>query len=105
MLFTAGSLIGRGVGAFVGFHVLLFLFARAVSLLAMAVVKPFAPEYVGLWTSPTGFTFGLILSPDPTSIERLGWWIVPLGLLGSGLLILTTRRLLKSFLSLFRTEM
>ena len=102
MLLTAGSFIGRSIGAFIGFHVLLLLFSMAVALLLMALVKPFAPEYVGLWSSDDGITFGLILSPDPMSIERLGWWIVPLGLLGSGLLVIVTRRLLKAFLNVLR---
>lgn len=102
MLLAAGGLVGRGVLAFVGFHVFLFLFSTSVALVAMALVKPFAPEHVGLWITPPSFSFGVIARPDPTASEQLGWWIVPLGLFGGGLMFLATQRLLAAFLRLFR---
>lgn len=54
-----------------------------------ALVKPFAPDRVGLWWLPgsgqdgeLSLRIGFFTSPSPPQgTELLGWWIVPLGLM------------------------
>jgi hypothetical protein len=81
----------------IGFLVLIFsLFGyfAGVALLLCAVFKPLHPYAAGLWRLPNGeysLRKGFGVSP-PASLDVLGWWIVPVGLVaGCGLLILTTR--------------
>ena len=59
-------------------------YAFAGCWLATALVKPFAPDRVGLWLLPDP-TGDLSLSlgrhgPDVVGHDVLGWWIIPLGL-------------------------
>ena len=74
------SLVGYGIGA---------------SLVATAIIKPFAPEHAGLWVSGHGDTFSLnlgVMGSPVTGQELLGWWIIPIGVvLGALLLWLTWR--------------
>jgi hypothetical protein len=61
-----------------------------------AVLKPFHPATAGLWILPDGaadITYSLRLgfSSVPTGgREVLGWWIVPLGLVVGGALVIST---------------
>ncbi|HVO82355.1 MAG TPA: hypothetical protein VMT28_16615 [Terriglobales bacterium] len=82
--------------SFGGFWVLLFslvgyFLAGAFSLCAL--LKPLHPQTAGLWHLPDGDTYSLRLGFGPVPAggrEMLGWWIVPLGLIGgSGLALLT----------------
>ncbi len=80
LLMLLGSLVG---------------YALAASFSISALMKPFAPDSVGLWRlTESADSFSLKLGPGspPSGDELLGWWIVPLGLLiGAGLFLLTTR--------------
>lgn len=73
----------------------------AAGLLLSAVLKPFFPSNVGLWTSayPASLHIGFETGTPPAARELLGWWIVPFGLVaGAGLFLLTTlflRRMLR----------
>ena len=74
------SLIGYGVGA---------------SLVATALIKPFAPRHAGLWMSGHGDTFSLnlgVMGSPATGQELLGWWIIPIGVVLGGLLLWLTWR-------------
>ena len=73
-------------------------YAVGLLLLLWAVLKPLHPRTAGLWTSRDS-TGDLLISVHvwagnaaAGSRDLLGWWIVPLGLLaGGGLVMLTTR--------------
>jgi hypothetical protein len=60
----------------------------AGSLFMAALIKPFAPDRVGLWrlsSDEISLRLGLSATPPPPGQELLGFWIVPLGLmLGAG---------------------
>jgi hypothetical protein len=84
-----------------GFFVLLGSVAGyffGVTIILVALLKPFHPDTAGLWTwrDATGdLNFSLRLGFGSAPVlgrEVFGWWIVPIGLLaGCGFLIGTTR--------------
>ena len=87
----------------VGFFVFLgsvIGYALAGSLMWCAVLKPIYPATVGLWVSNRlgDVEYSLHLGfgvPAAGSREILGWWIIPIGLVGGyALLMLTTRHAL-----------
>jgi hypothetical protein len=62
------------------------------SLLLTAVTKPFIPDRVGLWRTEDDFSLHLGFAQPGPGIEMLGWWIVPIGLIGGAAgMWLTTR--------------
>ena len=63
------------------------------SLLLCAILKPFHPQTAGLWQIPDGVSLRLGFgTPPPGSVDLLGWWIVPIGLIvGVAAIALTTR--------------
>jgi hypothetical protein len=72
-----------------GFFVFLVSFTGygvAISLLATAAVKPFLPDHAGLWWTPDpefGHSLSLgVVFPNPGGQELLGWWIIPIGVVG-----------------------
>jgi hypothetical protein len=70
-------------------------FFGAVFIL-VAVLKPFHPHTAGLWLIPDGagdseISFRLGFGSVPVGKDLLGWWIVPIGwMAGGGLVMLTT---------------
>lgn len=68
-------------------------------LFICAVLKPFHPQTVGLWvlqdeTGDLALSFRLgAASPPAGAHELMGWWIVPIGLLVTFGLVMTTSRL------------
>ena len=93
-LFRWASLSVAGVFVFLGCF---FGYALSAVLMWCAVLKPIFPTTDGLWVSNPGndveISFHLGLgTPSVGSREVLGWWIVPIGLIGGyGLLMGTTR--------------
>lgn len=68
-------------GAFVLFA-LIAGYVVAASFVLAAVVKPFAPERVGLWRLPNGdvsLRLGFLEGPPAQATELLGWSVIPLG--------------------------
>ena len=57
--------------------------AFTLGFLLVAVLKPFAPSNVGLWTGPRAFAFGVLSAPGAPQAERLGLWIIPLAAAGA----------------------
>lgn len=98
MLLAAGGLLGRGAAAFVGFFAFLVLFVLALALVATGLLKPLFPAEIGAWLHADGFSFGWTGDPGPGDRELLGWWMVPVGLVGGALVFLAARRLLAVFL-------
>jgi hypothetical protein len=83
-LFRLAGASLAGAAALVG---LVAGYVVAASLLVAALVKPFAPDRVGLWRlagDEASLRLGLVPgSAPPHGEELLGWWIVPLGLLAA----------------------
>jgi len=80
-----------------GFFLLLLSLAGYFSggcLWLCAALKPFHPHTAGLWVIPTAASeteYSLRLgfgTAPPAGHEVLGWWMVPLGLIGGGGLII-----------------
>jgi len=69
-------------------------YATGGALALAGLLKIFSPSHVGAWVGPhTLFDIGV--NNDPTARDVLGWWLVPLGLVGGAALILATTRVLR----------
>ncbi|MBW4037539.1 MAG: hypothetical protein HIU91_01460 [Acidobacteria bacterium] len=80
-------------------------YITGTSLILTGVLKPFMPTSVGLWTSKTtavwqsnGPTFGIQTNHPPHEI--LGWWAIPIGLIGGALILFVTTFAIRTFLRL-----
>jgi hypothetical protein len=88
-LLLRGLYRGAGIGIAGGAALLALVvgYVAAASLLVAALMKPFAPDRVGLWrlgSDELSLRLGLAPAlPPPRGEELLGWWIVPLGLLAA----------------------
>lgn len=94
--------MGRGIGAFFGSLGVFILFAFAFAFLLIAFAKPIVPQRVGLWTGPGQMFLGITERPTTVYTEHLGYWIIPLAILGAGLLYLLGRAALRAFLRSMR---
>jgi hypothetical protein len=83
-----------------GFFILmasLISYVLGVALAWAAFLKPIHPQTVGLWMIPEpGSDYRLSLhmgfsGPPASGHEVLGWWIIPIGMIGLGLVFLTLR--------------
>jgi len=92
-----------GAFAFLG---LIIGYVVAASFLCAALVKPFAPDRVGLWMAGDEISLhlGLVEPPPAQGNEVLGWWIVPLGLLLGAAALWLTRWLARWAIRRFRRE-
>jgi len=90
VLWGAARLAGLSLYGFLAFMVSLTGYGVALSLLVTAAVKPFLPDHAGLWWTPDpkfGHSMSLgVVFPSPGGKELLGWWIIPIGVVG-GLLV------------------
>lgn len=85
MLGEVLRLAGKSLAAFLAATVILLLCTFALSFGVLAVVKPIAPEAVGLWIDSAGgsFAFGIVSeSSRQGAAEVLGYWIIPIALVG-----------------------
>ena len=75
-------LAGLSVAGFVVFMVSLIGYSMAAGLLAVAVVKPFAPANTGMWVGPGTYSLGIMDHPGAHAgtHEIMGWWVIPFGL-------------------------
>lgn len=95
ILFRWASLSVSGFFVFLGSIVGYFLGA---SLILCALLKPLHPQTAGLWKIPTGAggsAFSLRLGfggVPPGASDLLNWWIIPIGLVVGGALIMLTTR-------------
>jgi len=83
------------VKGFAVFIICLIGYGFGLSFFLAALIKPFNPHGVGLWTSNSRGDFSLHVGgfSDHAGDERelLGWWMVPVGCsLGGGTTLLTT---------------
>jgi hypothetical protein len=83
-----------------GFFILmgsLISYVLGVALAWAAFLKPIHPQTVGLWMIPqpdSDYQVSLHMGfsgPPVGAHELLGWWIIPIGMLGLGLVFLTLR--------------
>ncbi len=75
------ALLGSIIGYFLAFAVII-----------TAISKPLHPDRAGLWkVGPDAYSLHLGFGPPPTSgTEMLGNWIIPLGLVAGGIMLLLT---------------
>ncbi len=85
--------ISRGIAIFI-------VAASGIVMTAMALLKPFKPENIGLFTRDSSVSFGIIGNTTNMQ-EHLGYWVIPLGLIAGWLLfkclILLNRASVKLF--------
>jgi uncharacterized membrane protein len=82
------------VVGFIAFLFGLFGYAMALGLIISAVMKPIMPDRVGAWLGPHGFTIG-VMEGLPRGTDVLGWWLVPVGLIGGAMFLIATTRFLR----------
>jgi uncharacterized membrane protein len=94
ILETVGRLASLSVGAFFAFMISLIGYALGLGLLITGAAKPFIPHNDGLWyaSRPSGVTMSLSITTNPTGQELLGWWLIPIGLIGGALVLYATWR-------------
>lgn len=96
-----------GIEGFVVFVVALVGYFTGGAWILLALIKPFLPQYTGLWVGPNQFGFSVrfgatMTNPASPVHEVLGWWLIPICLvLGSLSLVLTTK-LLQYLMGRFR---
>ncbi len=107
-LFRWGSL------SVAGFFILLgaiFGYFLGVVFMLVAVAKLFHPHTAGLWIFPNAdddfeFSFRMgFASVPPGGREVLGWWIVPIGWLGGGGLVMLTTYIAVWFVHQYRRSL
>jgi uncharacterized membrane protein len=107
-LFRWGSLSVAGFFVLLGSLVGYFF---GVVFMLVAVAKLFHPHTAGLWTFPSGrddfeFSFRLGFGSVPSGgREVLGWWIVPIGWLGGGALVMLTTYIAVGFVRRYRRSL
>ena len=107
-LFRWGSLSVAGFFVLLGSLVGYFF---GVVFMLVAVAKLFHPHTAGLWTFPSGngdfeLSFRLGLGSVPAGgREVLGWWIVPIGWLGGGALVMLTTYVAVWFVRQYRRSL
>ena len=58
------------------------------------MMKPIMPDRVGAWLGPHGFTIG-VMDGLPRGTDILGWWLIPVGLIGGAMFLIGTTRFLR----------
>lgn len=102
LLREALAVAGRSVLGFLGALVFGSLYLLALALVLVALVKPVLPQQTGLFVDGDGIALGIVTAESAAGAEeRLGYWVVPLALLGALLLYVVATRLLRRFLRIF----
>lgn len=102
MLREALSLAGRSVVGFLGALFFLMLYLLELTLLLVAVVKPILPQQTGLFVGPDTFALAVLDEASAAAAaELLGYWLIPLALIGALLVHVTASHFLRRFLRMF----
>jgi hypothetical protein len=108
------SLFRWGSLSVAGFFVLLgslFGYFFGVVFMLVAVAKLFHPHTAGLWALPTdngdfAFSFRLGFGGVPAGgRDLLGWWVVPIGWFGGGVLVMLTTHIAVWFVRQYRKSL
>jgi len=68
-------------------------YVSAAAFFVIAVLKPIFPDRVGAWLEPHGFSMGI--HEGAGSVDVLGWWIIPVSLIGGVAFLVGTSRFLR----------
>lgn len=68
-------------------------YGTGFALCLAGVLKIFAPSHIGAWVGPHAFDIGV--NNDLTARDVLGWWLVPVGIVGGSSLVIATTRALR----------
>jgi uncharacterized membrane protein len=97
----------KGITGILVFFCAVFGYFTGITLVIAAIVKPFAPSHVGVFTSTTKTVWqktGQVSTGIQTTISSrhdiLGWWIIPLSLIGGAILLIVTTLAIRGFLRL-----
>jgi hypothetical protein len=91
----------RSTLAFVTGFLAIILYAFAAAFTAVAILKPITPRNVGFWRTGSGIDFGAIYGTTHSQPELIGYWIIPIGVLGAMIAYLVATLLLKAAGKLF----
>lgn len=96
-----------GFEGFLVFLIALWGYGMGVAFILLALLKPFLPEYTGLWVGPDEFSFAVRMgatmkAPAPPVHEVLGWWLIPVCLVLGALSLAGTTKLIQFLLRRFR---
>jgi uncharacterized membrane protein len=69
-------------------------YATGFALVLSGVLKIFLPSQIGAWVGPHDI-FNIGANNDPTARDVLGWWLVPVGVVGGSILVIATTRALR----------
>jgi uncharacterized membrane protein len=69
-------------------------YATGFALVLSGVLKIFAPSEIGAWVGPHSI-FNIGTNNDPAARDVLGWWLVPVGVVGGAILVIATTRALR----------
>jgi uncharacterized membrane protein len=94
ILRTTARWATMSIAGFVSFILGLFGYGMALGLIIAAVMKPIMPDRVGAWASNNGFTIG-VQDSAVRSVDVLGWWMIPVGLIGGAMFLIGTTRFLR----------
>lgn len=92
--FRALQAVQKGVTRGLYYATAVFGYLVSLTLLVIALFKPFMPHKTGVWIGDSGesIVLGMLENPPANNDEVLGWWLVPLFLLvGVGIAYLTHR--------------
>lgn len=95
---------GRGATALLGSAFFLLLYGVAFALVLLAALKLVAPTHVGLWYAPELGVVGLGYVDAETAAaarELLGYWVLPVNVIGALLLYRGATNGLRRFLHTF----
>jgi uncharacterized membrane protein len=96
-----------GVEGFIVFMIAITGYLMGGGFLLLALLKPFFPQYTGLWVGPGEFSFSFRLGATMTNPaspvhEVLGWWLIPVCLVLGSLSLAGTTKLIQFLLRRFR---
>jgi uncharacterized membrane protein len=96
-----------GVEGFIVFVIAIVGYATGGAFLLLALLKPFFPQYTGLWVGPHEFNFSFRMGATMTNRaapvhEVLGWWLIPVCLIAGSLGLALTTKLLQFLFRRFR---
>jgi uncharacterized membrane protein len=98
-----------GVEGFIVFMIAITGYLMGGGFLLLALIKPFFPQYTGLWVGPGEFSFSFRLGATMTNPaspvhEILGWWLIPVCLVLGSLSLAATTKLIQFLLRRFRLK-